>query len=376
MVTLHRRTMRVGETLKINDLLAPELKGVIPYVLGDLQQQASTELTKLDLNENLCVDDNLLAYVIKTALAQVDPKQYPEPQAAVAVRAISRHFAIDQSRIYVGNGSDDILERISRCFAKKDSTVLIVEPTFFMYKYFAGLSGARTKSVLLKTSFDLDVDAIIRTMDASTSILLLCSPNNPTANQFKRENLTRILEEFSGLVVVDEAYADFGRYSTARWTDKYEQLVVIRSFSKSHGLAALRAGYAISNPSVIEWLNRATPPFNVNAVTQKLIEIALNKSPQFKKQIQLVLKERDWFMKQLEAIKEVKPYPSDANFILFKILGGDSTSHQVWRKLKEMKILVRDKGQDPLLENCIRVAVGTREMNLRFLKSLRLLLHK
>ncbi len=201
--------MRVDETLKINDLLVPELKGVIPYALDDLQQQANTKLTKLDLNENLCVDNDLLAQVMKTALAQIDPRQYPEPQAAVAVRAISKHFGTDKSKIYVGNGSDDILERISRCFARRDSTAIIVEPTFFMYKYFVGLSGARTKSIPLKTSFDLDVDAILKAVDISTSILLLCSPNNPTANQFKEEALTRILEEFHGLVVVDEAYCEF-----------------------------------------------------------------------------------------------------------------------------------------------------------------------
>ncbi len=358
--------------MRIDELLATEMKDVIPYALGDLMQQTDiNKVTKLDLNENMCVSTRLLRSIIETACSQVDPKQYPEPQAGLAVKAVSKHFGLDQSRVYVGNGSDDVLERLMRCFAKRDSNVIIVEPTFFMYRYFASLPGARGKSVSLKPSFDLDVDTILRANDPSTSMLVLCSPNNPTGNQFNPEDLRKVLEEFNGLVAIDEAYADFGRYSSTSWTNEFDNLVVLRSFSKSYGLAALRAGYAISSPYIIEWLKKATPPFNVNALTQKLIEIVLKKSTIFKREIQRVIKERDWFTKQLQAIDDVKPYPSDANFILFKIMREDVESSQVWRRLREMKILVRDKGSDPLLQNCMRVSVGARSMNVRFLKALK-----
>jgi histidinol-phosphate aminotransferase len=363
--------------LRINDLVSTELRGVVSYALGDLlQQEASVGMTKLDLNENLCIDAQLVRSIMRTVCSQVDPNQYPEPHAGVAVAALSKYLDIDQSKLYVGNGSDDVLERLARCFANKDSTVLIVEPSFFMYGYFASLSGARRKSVRLRPSFELDVDAILGAKEPSTSLLILCSPNNPTGNQFRQEDVKRILEEFDGLVAIDEAYADFGRYSTAKWTDNFENLVVLRSFSKAYGLAALRAGYAVSNPSVIEWLKKATPPFNVNAFTQKLVEISLKKSARFKREIQRVLEQRAWLIKQLETMDGVKPYPSDANFVLFRIMREDLTSSQVWTTLRHMKILVRDKGSDPLLQNCIRVTVGTHKMNLEFLKALKQILNQ
>jgi histidinol-phosphate aminotransferase len=363
--------------LKLDNLLATELRDIVPYTLTDLMQQIDTnEITKLDLNENMCVDNQLLTSIVRIACSEVDPKQYPEPQAALAVRALSKHLGLDQSRVYVGNGSDDVLERLARCFAKRDSSVLIVEPSFFMYRYFVGLGGARWRPVRLKPSFELDVDAILNANEASTSMLIVCSPNNPTGNQFRQEDVKTILEQFHGLVAIDEAYADFGRYSTVKWIDDFENLVVLRSFSKAYGLAALRAGYAVSNRSVIEWLKKATPPFNVNAFTQKLVEISLNKSARFETEIQRVVKERAWLIKQLEMLDGVKPYLSDTNFVLFRIMREDLISSEVWMRLGERGILVRDKGSDPLLQNCIRVTVGTRRMNLEFLRALKQILNQ
>ncbi len=362
--------------MKIDELVATELREAVPYALDDLlQQEESAGFTKLDLNENLCTDTRLLRSVMRAACFEVNPKQYPLPQGGSAVPAISKHLGVDPSMVYVGNGSDDVLDRLTRTFAKKGSAALIVEPTFVMYRYFVSVSGARTKPVLLTPSFELDVDAIIKASDPSTSLLFLCSPNNPTGNQFKIEDIREILREFTGLVAIDEAYADFGRYSAVKWTQEFENLVVLRSFSKAYGLAALRAGYAVSNPSVIGWLNKATPPFNVNAYTQKLIEVALKKTSSFKKEVSRVVKEREWLMKQLQSIEGIRPYPSDANFILFKIVHNNFTSSELWRKLREKKILVRDKGSDTFLKNCIRVTVGTRSMNLRFLRALKQLLH-
>ena len=360
---------------RIDNLVVPELREIVPYAFGDLlQQKASARIVKLDLNENLCVDTELLRSIMKATCLQVDPKQYPEPQAGVAVAAIAAHLDLDPSMVYVGNGSDDVMDRLTRSFAKKDSTVLVIEPTFSMYGYFSDLAGARKQSVSLKPSFELDVDAILEASEPSTSILFLCSPNNPTGNQFRREDLEKILREFEGLVAIDEAYADFGRYSMVTWIKRFENLVVLRSFSKAYGLAALRAGYAISNPSIIGYLKKATAPFSVNAYTQKMIENCLSRSSRFKQGIRRVVREREWMTKQLQMIDGVKPYSSDANFILFRITKQDVTSSEVWKKLREMRILVRDKGSDPLLQNCIRVTVGTRRMNLVFLKALRKIL--
>ena len=212
---------------------------------------------------------------------------------------------------------------------------------------------------------------MLKKADKDTRLLFVCSPNNPTGNQFREADIKRLLQEFKGVVVVDEAYADFAQGSVINWVRDYANLVVLRSFSKSFGLAGLRLGYLVSNSSIVEYVQRVVGPFNVNAVTQQTIALALEKWCFFKEQISLVINEREWLMKNLQQINGVKPYPSDANFILFKVTKDKLNSVELTERIENRNVLVKDRGHLPLLENCIRVTVGTRYMNESFVSALK-----
>jgi histidinol-phosphate aminotransferase len=224
---------------------------------------------------------------------------------------------------------------------------------------------------MLKKDFSLDVDSILKKADKETRLLFVCSPNNPTGNQFRESDIKQLLDEFNGVVVVDEAYVDFASGSVINWVRDYDNLAVLRSFSKAFGLAGLRLGYLVSSKSVVKYVQRVVGPFNVNSVTQQAIVLALQKWSYFKEKLDLVVNEREWLMKNLKQIDGVKPYPSDANFILFKVTKDDLTSATLTERMEKRNVLVKDRGHLPLLENCIRVTVGTRDMNKTFVSALK-----
>ena len=248
---------------------------------------------------------------------------------------------------------------------------MVAEPTFPMYTFFAELYGGKKVTTMLKKDFSLDVDAILKKADKDTRLLFVCSPNNPTGNQFRESDIKRLLEEFKGVVVVDEAYVDFASGSFINWVRDYDNLAVLRSFSKAFGLAGLRLGYLASSKHVVKYVQRVVGPFNVNSVTQQAIVLALQNWSYFKAQLELVVNEREWLMKNLSQIDGVKPYPSDANFILFKVTKDMLSSAALTESMENRNVLVKDRGHLPLLENCIRVTVGTRSMNESFVSALK-----
>jgi histidinol-phosphate aminotransferase len=270
----------------------------------------------------------------------------------------------------VGNGEDELLDLVMKVFAKKNSQIVLIEPSFTMYAYYAQVNGGKKVSVLLKPNFDLDVDRILEENAEKNSLLVLCSPNNPTGNQFKLCDIEKILQEFNGVVVVDEAYVDFAKYSIIDWVRNFDKLIVLRTFSKTFGLAGIRFGFLVSNRSIVEYVKRVTSPFNVNIVTQRLITSVLRHSEYFKEQTQSIIEERKWLKNKLAKIEGINPYHSDANFILFKVTRNNLSSSVVTKKLENRNILVKDRGSLPLLINCIRVTVGTRKMNEAFLSAL------
>jgi histidinol-phosphate aminotransferase len=271
----------------------------------------------------------------------------------------------------VANGADEIMDLLMKVFVRRGSKVMVVEPTFPMYTFFAELYGGKKVTVMLKKDFSLNVDAILKRADKDTRLLFVCSPNNPTGNQFRESDIKRLLEEFKGVVVVDEAYVDFAAGSVINWIRDYDNLAVLRSFSKAFGLAGLRLGYLVSSKHVVKYVQRVVGPFNVNSVTQQAIVLALQNWSYFKEKINLVVNEREWLMKNLQQIDGTKPYPSDANFILFKVTKTNLTSAVVTERMENRNVLVKDRGHLPLLDNCIRVTVGTRKMNESFVSALK-----
>lgn len=358
--------------MKIKKLVRKEIQGLPSYDAESiLPERLDEKFVKLDLNENLAVSRDMVRKLLLNSCQGIDARRYPPPYSATAVQAISNFFGFDESEVFVGNGSDELLDLLMKTFVGKQTRVLVVEPTFPLYTYFTQLYGGEKVTVLLKPDFDLDVDAILEKSGEEPSLLIVCSPNNPTGNQFAKSDLEKVAREFNGLIVVDEAYADFAKYSAMDWTRKTDNLVVLRTFSKAFGLAGIRLGFAVSNQSVIEYIKQTTPPFNVNIISQRVVALALQNWNYFERQIEYIIGEREWLRKALAKIDGVVPYPSDANFILFRIAKRGFSSSIVKEKLQNRNVLVKDKGHDPLLENCIRVTVGTRDMNKAFISALK-----
>ena len=350
-------------------------KEILELSLYDVErtypQTLDERVAKLNLNENFAVARDEVRKLLLDVCKDIDIRLYPQPYGSLAVQAISKFFGFNESEISVGNGADEVLDLLMRVFVKKGSKVLVVEPTFAAYTYFVQLHGGRKVTASLRPNFELDVDAILEKIDGETSLLLLCSPNNPTGNQFRKSDIKKILQEFNGVVIFDEAYADFAKYTIIDWIKKFDNLIVIRTFSKAFGLAGIRLGFLVSNKSIVDYVKRATHPFNVNSITQRLIALALQNWNYFKQRIEYVVREREWLGNALAQIDGIIPYPSDANFILFKITKSNFSSSTVKERLERRNILVKDRGDLPLLANCIRVTVGTRSMNEAFVSALK-----
>jgi len=358
--------------MKIKDLVQKEVKDLSCYEVKTILGQKNEEkIVKMNLNENFAMPNETIEKLLLDACRSIDVRAYPPPRGSLAIKAISSFLGFSESEVSVANGADEIMDLLMKVFVRKGSKVMVVEPSFPMYTFFAQLYGGSPVPVMLRPDFRLDVDAVLKKADKDTRLLFVCSPNNPTGNQFREADIKRLLQEFKGVVVVDEAYADFAPYSVINWVRDYDNLVVLRSFSKAFGLAGLRLGYLVSNASIVEYVQRVVGPFNVNSVTQQTIALALEKWSYFEKQINWVVNEREWLMNNLRQIDRVTPYPSDANFILFKVTKANLASAIVTERMENRNVLVKDRGHLPLLENCIRVTVGTRNMNETFLSALK-----
>ncbi len=358
--------------MKIEDLVQKEVRNLSCYeVKTILGRKLGEKIVKMDFNENFAMSSDIIEKLLLDVCRTVDVRAYPPPRGCMAAKAISNFLGFNESEISVANGADEIMDLLMKVFVRRGSKVLVVEPTFPMYTFFTQLYGGKTVTSMLGPDFGLDVDAILKKADPDTSLLFVCSPNNPTGNQFREADIKRLLQEFTGVVVVDEAYADFARYSVINWVRDYENLAVLRSFSKAFGLAGLRLGYLVSNNSIVKYVQRVMGPFNVNVVTQQLITSALQNWNYFEERINLVINEREWLMDNLKQVDGITPFPSDANFILFKVTKSNLTSAIVKERLESRNVLVKDRGHLPLLENCIRVTVGTRNMNETFLSALK-----
>lgn len=358
--------------MKIEELVRKEIFELSPYeVKSILGRTIDERVVKLDLNENFAVESAVIEKLLLDVCRDIDVRLYPPPFGDIVIKALSSFLGFSESEISVGNSADGVLDLLMKVFVKKNSKVLVVEPTFTMYSYFTQLYGGRKVAVLLRPNFELDIDGILEKIDGETALLLICSPNNPTGNQFKEGAIKKILREFNGVVVVDEAYVDFAKYTVIDWVMKFDNLVVLRTFSKAFGLAGIRFGFLVSNKSIVEYVTRVTSPFNVSTVTQRLIVLALKNWKYFKGRIQYVIKERNWLQNNLAKIDGITPYPSDANFILFKVTKNNLSSSTIVNRLESRNVWVKDRGNLPLLKNCVRVSVGTRNMNKAFLSALK-----
>jgi histidinol-phosphate aminotransferase len=265
-------------------------------------------------------------------------------------------------QIFLGNGSDEAIDLLIRAFCEPNQdSILITEPTYGMYSVCAEVNAVNVQQVVLTSDFDLDLDTFPKTFDASTKILFLCSPNNPTGNLLGREKIHEVLKRFYGLVVIDEAYIDFAKSkSFVHELGRYPHLVVLQTFSKAWGLAGLRLGMCFASEEIIQILNKIKYPYNVNIRTQDLALDALENVYRKDIWVDEILSQRDKLVRALRSLKVVdRVFHSDANFVLARVKDAPG----IYQYLMERKIIVRDRSRVTLCYNCLRITVGTPEEN-------------
>lgn len=288
--------------------------------------------------------------------------RYPDPHQLKLKEKLSEIKRVPVENIFLGNGSDECIDILQRAFCEPSiDNIMICPPTYGMYKVSAEVNNVEVKKVKLTPGFQLDLEAIENAIDDRTKIIFLCSPNNPTGNSIYPEDIEAILNNYFGLVVIDEAYINFSRKkSFATQLDEYPNLVVMQTLSKAWGLAALRVGITLASKEIIATMNKIKPPYNINQASQELALQALSEVVQANEMIREIVKEREILAEALVNLSFVeKVYPSDANFLLIKM--NDATG--VYKKLLKKGIVVRDRSKVELCEGCLRVTVGTAEEN-------------
>src|SRR5436190_3539893 len=295
--------------------------------------------------------------------------RYPDPHQLKVKERLSAIKRIPVNNMFLGNGSDECIDILQRAFCEPGlDNLIICPPTYGMYEVCANINNVQVKKIKLTPEFQLDLEATDRGIDAHTKMIFLCSPNNPTGNSLHHEDIEAILNNYFGLVVIDEAYINFSRQrSFVTLLNEYPNLVVMQTLSKAWGLAALRVGISVASEHVISIMDKIKPPYNINQASQELALQALNEVDQVNEMIKQIVKERKILSEALVNLSFVKKvYPSDANFLLVKM--DDPVA--VYKNLLDLGIVVRDRSKVELCEGCLRITVGTSEENKTLLYAL------
>jgi histidinol-phosphate aminotransferase len=296
------------------------------------------------------------------AVKKIETNRYPDPEAKTLKAVLAKDLGVKPQNLLQGNGSDELIYYLITTFG---GPVLYPVPTFSMYGIISQALGEKKKEVPLDRDFDIDLDRMMAALrKEKPKIVFLSTPNNPTGNCFSSEKILKIIGESKGIVVVDEAYQPFSsEKGFVPLLKDYKNLVIMRTLSKI-GLAALRFGFLIADEQIIDEVNKVRLPFNVNALSQAVAIEALKKKKALKAAVQVIADERDRMISAMENIKGVTPFPSEANFILFRV----KEPQKVYGRLLEKGILVRNISD--VVAGCLRVTIGTPKENVLFLRAL------
>ncbi len=296
--------------------------------------------------------------------------RYPDPLQWKVKEALAIIKGVNPEQIFLGNGSDEAIDLIIRAFCEPyQNSVLITDPTYGMYAVSADVNAVPVIKVELTKQFDIDIDALLTAVTTECKVIFLCSPNNPTGNLLSVSSIEKILNEFDGIVVIDEAYIDFTpSESFIKYLPDYPNLVVLQTFSKAWGLAGLRLGMAFGSPEIISILNKIKYPYNVNIQTQEIALKALQAEEKKNKAVAEIIEQREKLKKNLQMLPITRNvYPSDANFLLVKMTDAPA----VYRYLMDRKIIIRDRSRVTLCKDCVRITVGTSEENENLIAALK-----
>jgi len=296
--------------------------------------------------------------------------RYPDPLQWEVKEQITRVKGVPAENIFLGNGSDEPIDLLFRAFCEpRIDNVVAIEPTYGMYKVSANINDVEYRKVLLDENFQFLADKLLDATNLYTKIIWLCSPNNPTGNSLDRAEIIKLLTSFEGIVVLDEAYIDFASEgSFSEMLSHYPNLVILQTFSKAWGSAAIRLGMAFASTEIIAVLNKIKYPYNINILTQKQALLALKNDAQVKQWVKTLLTERAVLVEALQKLPIVQHiYPTDANFVLVRVDDANALYHY----LVDKSIIVRNRNTVSLCLGCVRITVGTPEENQILLEELK-----
>jgi histidinol-phosphate aminotransferase len=339
----------------IQKLVRSHIADLQPYSSArDEFDPVESEVVYLDANENPF--DNGV-------------NRYPDPQQRKLKEVIARRRWVAANQLLLGNGSDEVLDLIFRAFCiPNQDKIIVMPPTYGMYKVLANINCISLNEVPLNDDFQLVTKDILSQISTQTKAIFLCSPNNPSGNSFRREDILTLLQSFTGLVVIDEAYIDFStQKSLVSDLPSYPNLIITQTLSKAYGLAGIRLGICIASEEIIDILNKIKPPYNINSLTQERAISALADWDTTQGQITQLIAERKGLFAQLEKISFVeKVYPSDSNFLLVRV----DDANKRYAQLIENYIVVRNRSNQVGCENCLRFSVGTPQENQILIETL------
>lgn len=341
----------------LNSLLRPNIQRLVPYssARDEFKGEASVFL---DANENSFGSPLAAAY-----------NRYPDPLQKKVKDKLSAIKGVPAENIFLGNGSDEAIDLLFRAFCQPGiDNVILLPPTYGMYEVSANINDVATRKVNLTPDYQLDLEGIAAAIDPHTKMIFICSPNNPTGNSIRRQDIETILTNFDGIVVVDEAYINYSKHKSFTYElAEFPNLVVLQTLSKAWGLAALRLGMAFSSREIIEVFNRIKPPYNINQATQELVLEALDNVAQVNAWIKETVDEREALAIALQQFPQVSRITtSDANFILVQL----QEPRELYNFLVNDGIIVRDRSKVELCEGCLRITVGTPQENQKLIANI------
>ena len=346
----------MSKEFNIKNLVRENVKNLKPYSSArDEFKEFDADMVFLDANENPFENG---------------VNRYPDPQQRNLKAELAVQKGVQSNQILLGNGSDEVLDLLFRAFCEPHmDNVFTLPPTYGMYKVLAATNAVENIEVLLTSDFEPDVDAILENVNERTKLIFLCSPNNPTGNSFSTSSIERLLNEFNGILVIDEAYIDFAPQDS--WINRlgeFPNLIVAQTLSKAYGLAGIRLGICFASEEIIQVLNKIKPPYNVNELTQQKALERLGKEEEVQQEIEKIIFERKNLEKELVSISFVnRIFQSDANFILAQV----DNANLRYEQLVSKGIVVRNRSTQPLCENTLRFTVGTAAENKLLIKALK-----
>lgn len=340
--------------MKLNELIRPNIVKLKPYSCArdEFQGEASAYL---DANENPL---------------NAPWNRYPDPLQKELKEKVANLKNVRSEQLFFGNGSDEPIDLIVRIFCEPGvDNIVAIDPSYGMYQVCADINNVEYRKVLLNDDFTLDADKLLAATDSKSKVIFLCSPNNPTGNDLAINEIEKVIETFSGIVVVDEAYIDFSsRDSLLKNLDRYPNLIVLQTFSKAWGMAAVRLGMAFASAEIIHFLNKVKYPYNINLLTQNFVTAELEELERKNDWVDLILQQRVDLIAALSKLSLIQHiYPTDANFILVKVANANA----VYQYLVDEKIIVRNRNTVSLCLGCLRITVGIPEENELLINALK-----